>query len=94
MTLVQKKIPYRIVLNATSKPRSAMPPKLNALGLELQPGQLITAPIIGRDYLRRDPRLVSLPSELGGRLASFRRWLRNEYPKLSIADPAFTNSAC
>jgi len=52
-TLVQKKIPYRIVTNTTSKPRSAILAKLNALGLELQPEQVITAPIIGRDYLRR-----------------------------------------
>jgi phospholysine phosphohistidine inorganic pyrophosphate phosphatase len=52
-TLVQKKIPYRIVTNTTSKPRSAILAKMNALGLELQPEQVITAPIIGRDYLRR-----------------------------------------
>jgi HAD superfamily hydrolase (TIGR01458 family) len=52
-TLVQKKIPYRIATNTTSKPRSAILAKMNALGLELQPEQVITAPIIGRDYLRR-----------------------------------------
>ena len=53
MTLVRKEIPYRIVTNTTSKPRSAILAKMNALGLELQPEQVITAPIIGRDYLRR-----------------------------------------
>jgi len=52
-SLAQKKIPYRIVTNTTSKPRSAILAKMNALGLELQPEQVITAPIIGRDYLRR-----------------------------------------
>ncbi|HEV3211283.1 MAG TPA: TIGR01458 family HAD-type hydrolase [Chthoniobacterales bacterium] len=51
-TLVQKEIPYRIVTNTTSKPRSAILAKMNELGLELQPEQVITAPIIGRDYLR------------------------------------------
>jgi HAD superfamily hydrolase (TIGR01458 family) len=53
MTLVRKEIPYRIVTNTTSKPRSAILTKMNALGLELQPEQVITAPIIGRDYLLR-----------------------------------------
>jgi phospholysine phosphohistidine inorganic pyrophosphate phosphatase len=53
-TLVRKKIPYRIVTNTTSKPRSAILTKMNALGLGLQPEQVITAPIIGRDYLRRE----------------------------------------
>jgi HAD superfamily hydrolase (TIGR01458 family) len=53
MTLVRKEIPYRIVTNTTSKPRSAILTKMNALGLELQPEQVITAPIIARDYLRR-----------------------------------------
>jgi phospholysine phosphohistidine inorganic pyrophosphate phosphatase len=53
-TLVRKKIPYRIVTNTTSKPRSAILIKMNALGLGLRPEQVITAPIIGRDYLRRE----------------------------------------
>jgi HAD superfamily hydrolase (TIGR01458 family) len=53
MTLVRKNIPYRIVTNTTSKPRSAILAKMSALGLELHPEQVITAPIIGRDYLRR-----------------------------------------
>jgi HAD superfamily hydrolase (TIGR01458 family) len=49
--LIQKEIPFRIVTNTTSKPRSAILAKLRALGIELRPEQLITAPIIGRDYL-------------------------------------------
>jgi HAD superfamily hydrolase (TIGR01458 family) len=54
MTLIQQGIPFRIVTNTTSKPRSAILAKLSALGIELQPEQLITAPIIGRDYLLRE----------------------------------------
>lgn len=53
-TLVRKGIPYRIVTNTTSKPRSAILAGLSALGLDLQPEQVITAPIIGRDYLLRE----------------------------------------
>jgi phospholysine phosphohistidine inorganic pyrophosphate phosphatase len=53
-TLAEKKIPYRIVTNTTSKPRSAILARMKELGLELQPQQVITAPIIGRDYLRRE----------------------------------------
>src|ERR1700740_638371 len=53
-TLVQKEIPYRIVTNNTSKPRSAILAGMSALGLDLQPEQVITAPIIGRDYLLRE----------------------------------------
>jgi phospholysine phosphohistidine inorganic pyrophosphate phosphatase len=53
-TLVLKKIQYRIVTNTTSKPRSAILTRMNELGLELRPEHLITAPIIGRDYLRRE----------------------------------------
>jgi len=49
--LIQKEIPFRIVTNTTSKPRSAILAQLRALGIELRPEQLITAPIIGRDYL-------------------------------------------
>jgi phospholysine phosphohistidine inorganic pyrophosphate phosphatase len=49
--LIQKEIPFRIVTNTTSKPRSAILARLRALGIELRPEQLITAPIIGRDYL-------------------------------------------
>lgn len=52
--LLQKEIPYRIVTNTTSKPRSVILASLGALGIELRPEQLITAPIIGRDYLRRE----------------------------------------
>jgi HAD superfamily hydrolase (TIGR01458 family) len=52
--LDRKEIPYRIVTNTTSKPRSAILAQMRALGLELRPEQVITAPIIGRDYLNSE----------------------------------------
>jgi HAD superfamily hydrolase (TIGR01458 family) len=52
--LIQKDIPFRIVTNTTSKPRSAIVSAMSALGIEVNPEQLITAPIIGRDYLVRE----------------------------------------
>jgi HAD superfamily hydrolase (TIGR01458 family) len=52
--LARKEIPYRIVTNTTSKPRSAILAQMRALGLELRPEQVITAPIIGRDYLNSE----------------------------------------
>jgi HAD superfamily hydrolase (TIGR01458 family) len=52
--LARNEIPYRIVTNTTSKPRSAILAQLHALGLELRPEQVITAPIIGRDYLKSE----------------------------------------
>ena len=58
--LAQKKIPYRIVTNTTSKPRSVILKHLATLGLELAPDQLITAPIIG----------ASSPQQLGASLAA------------------------
>jgi HAD superfamily hydrolase (TIGR01458 family) len=52
--LIQKDIPFRIVTNTTSKPRSAILARMRGLGIELRLEQLITAPIIGRDYLLRE----------------------------------------
>jgi HAD superfamily hydrolase (TIGR01458 family) len=52
--LTRKEIPYRVVTNTTSKPRSAILANMSALGIDLRPQQLITAPIIGRDYLLRE----------------------------------------
>lgn len=52
--LARHKIPYRIVTNTTSKPRSAILAQMRALGVELRPEQVITAPIIGRDYLKSE----------------------------------------
>jgi ribonucleotide monophosphatase NagD (HAD superfamily) len=52
--LTRKEIPYRVVTNTTSKPRSAILTHMSALGIDLRPAQLITAPIIGRDYLLRE----------------------------------------
>jgi HAD superfamily hydrolase (TIGR01458 family) len=51
--LKRKNIPYRIVTNTTSKPRSAILARLRSLGVDLQSEQVITAPIIARDYLLR-----------------------------------------
>jgi HAD superfamily hydrolase (TIGR01458 family) len=53
-TLIQRNIRFRIVTNTTSKPRSAILAKMKTLGIDLPPEQLITAPIIGRDYLQRE----------------------------------------
>jgi HAD superfamily hydrolase (TIGR01458 family) len=46
-----RKVPYRLVTNTTSKPRSAIVAKMESLGLDVSPGAIITAPIIGREYL-------------------------------------------
>ncbi len=53
-TLIQRGMPFRIVTNTTSKPRSAILAKMHTLGIDLAREQLITAPIIGRDYLQRE----------------------------------------
>jgi HAD superfamily hydrolase (TIGR01458 family) len=52
--LVRKEIPYRIVTNTTSKPRSAILARMKVLGFQLRAEQVITAPIIGRDFLLRE----------------------------------------
>jgi HAD superfamily hydrolase (TIGR01458 family) len=44
-------VPYRLVTNTTSKPRSAILTKMRTLGLELAPEAILTAPLIGREYL-------------------------------------------
>ena len=44
-------VPYRLVTNTTSKPRSAIVTKMQSLGLEVSPETIVTAPIIGREYL-------------------------------------------
>ena len=49
--LRDRKVPYRVVTNTTSKPRSAILTKLRSLGLDLPPDAIITAPVIGREYL-------------------------------------------
>jgi HAD superfamily hydrolase (TIGR01458 family) len=59
--LTQKNIPYRIVTNTTSKPRSAILTRLLSLGVDLQPEQIITAPIIARDYLLRKKIIRCFP---------------------------------
>jgi HAD superfamily hydrolase (TIGR01458 family) len=46
-----RNLPYRLVTNTTSKPRSAIVTKMQSLGLDVSPGAVITAPIIGREYL-------------------------------------------
>jgi HAD superfamily hydrolase (TIGR01458 family) len=51
--LQERNLPYRIVTNTTSKPRSAILAKLRKLGLELPSDAVITAPVIGREYLLR-----------------------------------------
>jgi HAD superfamily hydrolase (TIGR01458 family) len=46
-----RNVPYRLVTNTTSKPRSAILIKMRNLGLDLSPDAIITAPLIGREYL-------------------------------------------
>jgi len=49
--LQARKVPYRLVTNTTSKPRSLILAKMRNLGLELAPEAILTAPLIGREYL-------------------------------------------
>jgi HAD superfamily hydrolase (TIGR01458 family) len=49
--LKEKGVPYRFVTNTTSKPRQALLEKLGHLGLQVAAEEIITAPVIGRDYL-------------------------------------------
>jgi HAD superfamily hydrolase (TIGR01458 family) len=46
-----RKVPYRLVTNTTSKPLSAILSKMRGLGLDLPADAIITAPVIGREYL-------------------------------------------
>lgn len=46
-----RRIPYRVVTNTTSRPRSAILTELRALGLNLHPEEVFTAPAIAREYL-------------------------------------------
>jgi HAD superfamily hydrolase (TIGR01458 family) len=46
-----RNVPYRLVTNTTSKPRSAILTKMRSLGLDLPLDAIITAPVIGREYL-------------------------------------------
>ena len=49
--LREQGLPYRFVTNTTSKPRRDIIDKLAAVGLTVEPDQLFSAPIVGRDYL-------------------------------------------
>jgi phospholysine phosphohistidine inorganic pyrophosphate phosphatase len=49
--LRDRNVPYRLVTNTTSKPRSAILAKMKSLGLDLPPDAIITAPVIAREYL-------------------------------------------
>jgi HAD superfamily hydrolase (TIGR01458 family) len=46
-----RNLPYRLVTNTTSKPRSAIVTKMRSFGLDDPPEAIITAPVIGREYL-------------------------------------------
>jgi HAD superfamily hydrolase (TIGR01458 family) len=46
-----RSLPYRLVTNTTSKPRSAIVNKMRSFGLDDPPEAIITAPVIGREYL-------------------------------------------
>ncbi|HYY29103.1 MAG TPA: TIGR01458 family HAD-type hydrolase [Chthoniobacterales bacterium] len=59
--LARKNIPYRIVTNTTSKPRSEILTRVRSLGVDLQPEQVVTAPIIARDYLLRNKIIRCFP---------------------------------
>jgi phospholysine phosphohistidine inorganic pyrophosphate phosphatase len=49
--LKAREVPYRLVTNTTSKPHSAIMEKIRSHGLDLPPEAIITAPVIGREYL-------------------------------------------
>jgi HAD superfamily hydrolase (TIGR01458 family) len=49
--LRERNVPYRLVTNTTSKPRSAILRQMRRLGLDLRPEVIITAPSIAREYL-------------------------------------------
>ena len=46
-----QKMPYRLVTNTTSKPRSVILTKMRDLGLDVPSDVIMTAPIVGREYL-------------------------------------------
>jgi HAD superfamily hydrolase (TIGR01458 family) len=46
-----RKVPYRLVTNTTSKPRSAILTQMRSLELDIPAEAVITAPVVGRDYL-------------------------------------------
>ena len=49
--LKDREVPYRLVTNTTSKPHSAIMEKIRSHGLDIPPDAVITAPLIGREYL-------------------------------------------
>jgi HAD superfamily hydrolase (TIGR01458 family) len=49
--LRDREVPYRLVTNTTSKPHSAIMEKIRSHGLDIPPDAVITAPLIGREYL-------------------------------------------
>jgi phospholysine phosphohistidine inorganic pyrophosphate phosphatase len=49
--LRDREVPYRLVTNTTSKPHSAIIEKIRSHGLDIPPKAVITAPLIGREYL-------------------------------------------
>jgi HAD superfamily hydrolase (TIGR01458 family) len=49
--LRETKTPFRLVTNITSKPISAILSKLKGLGVEVEPDEIFTAPVIAREYL-------------------------------------------
>jgi phospholysine phosphohistidine inorganic pyrophosphate phosphatase len=49
--LREKNLPYRLVTNTTSKPRSAIVAKMRNLGVDVAPETVLTAPIVAREYL-------------------------------------------
>jgi HAD superfamily hydrolase (TIGR01458 family) len=49
--LRSRNVPYRLVTNTTSKPLSVILAKIRRHGLDVTPDAIITAPVIGREYL-------------------------------------------
>ncbi|MFN2543568.1 MAG: HAD-IIA family hydrolase [Actinomycetota bacterium] len=48
----QRGIPYRFATNATATTRTALAAHLTALGIETEPGDILTAPVVTAAYLR------------------------------------------
>ncbi|MBV9672593.1 MAG: TIGR01458 family HAD-type hydrolase [Verrucomicrobia bacterium] len=59
--LRENNIPYRIITNTTSKPRSVIVAGLRALGFEVLPEEIITAPVVASQYLAQNGLIRCFP---------------------------------
>lgn len=59
--LREKNIPYRIITNTTSKPRSVIVAGLRELEFEVLPEEIITAPVVASQYLGQNGLIRCFP---------------------------------